>query len=223
MPLSPGRTAYYALPGDAKSGLTRPFRLIAHLHGICHPPSYSSGTWLQAAADVGVLVAPSGNARCGDAEVGPPSWEAPTWGELVTIMDADLERSIAKVSVKHAGVIRRDGAVLTGWSRGGFAVPVLARMHPSRWPYLVIIEANAPLDATALRRAGVRAVALLAGELGTELAGMAKTQDALERERFPAKLLVMRGVAHRYPSDMEALMREAFAFVLAHEGDVPLP
>jgi hypothetical protein len=31
----------------------------------------------------------------------------------------------------------------------------------------------------------------------------------------------MRGVAHRYPEDMDALMGEAFAFVLSHESDDP--
>lgn len=172
-----------------------------------------------AAAGVGALVCPTGNARCGDAGIGPPSWEAPTWEELVTQMDADLERSIAKVEAKHRGSIRREGAVLTGWSRGAFAAPVIARMHPKRWPFLVLIEANVPLSAPSLRRAGVRAVALLAGEQGTEIAGERKTQAELEKAGFPATLIVMRGVAHHYPDDMGRLMSEAFEFVLSHEHE----
>ncbi len=31
-------------------------------------------------------------------------------------MDADLERSVAKVEAKHPGSIRRSGAVLTGFA-----------------------------------------------------------------------------------------------------------
>jgi pimeloyl-ACP methyl ester carboxylesterase len=175
--------------------------------------------WLGAAVEVGALVCPSGNARCGDAQLGPPSWEASSWDELVAIMDTDLERSIAKVQAKHPGAIQRDGAVLTGWSRGAFAAPVLARLHPGRWPFLVLVAGNVPLAAASLRKAGVKAVALLAGELGTELAGERKTAAELEQAGFPVKLFVMRGVAHLYPDDMNSLMSEAFAFVLSHEHD----
>jgi len=208
--LSADRPIYYARPD--RPG---PQRLIAHLHGICHPPAYSCGKWLGAAVATGILVCPTGNARCGDAGVGPPSWEAPTWEELVRAMDADLESSIAKVEAKRRGSIAREGAILTGWSRGAFAAPVIARMHPGRWPYLVLVEADAPLDAAALRKAGVRAVALLAGERGTEIAGERKTCDALAAAGFPARLFVMKGTAHLYSDDIDALMREAIAFVLA--------
>jgi hypothetical protein len=219
--LAPGRAIFYALPGEPPRPGPRPFRLVAHLHGICHPPAYSCGRWLGAAVDVGALVCPTGNARCGDASVGPPSWEAPSWSELVNVMDTDLERSIATIEAKHPGTIRREGAVLTGWSRGAFAAPVIARNHPGRWPYLVLVEANVPLSAASLRKAGVRAVALLAGERGTEIAGERKTQAELEKEGFAAKLFVMRGVAHLYPDDMDRLMGEALEYVLAASPTEP--
>ena len=219
LPLAPDRPVFYALPRETPAAHAgpRPWRLVGHLHGICYPPSYSAGRWLGAAVDVGVLITPTGNARCGDAGVGPPSWEAPTWEELVAIMDGDLERSVAKVEAKHPGSIRREGAVLTGFSRGAYAAPVIARMHPGRWPYLVLIEANVPLSAAALRRAGVRAVALLAGEVGTELAGERKTDAELRQAGFPSRLFVMPHVGHLYPDDMEEIMAEALAFVLSHE------
>jgi hypothetical protein len=219
--LTPGRPIFYARPGERDGSVethagTKPWRLVGHLHGICHPPSYSCGKWLGAAVDTGVLVCPTGNARCGDANVGPPSWEAPTWQELVVAMDADLERSIARVEAKHPGSIRREGAILTGWSRGAYAAPAIARMHPGRWPYLVLIEANVPLSAASLAKAGVRAVALVAGELGTEIAGERKTEAELVGAGFPARLFVMAKVAHLYPDDMERVMAEALAFVQSH-------
>lgn len=221
LPLAPERTVFYARPleGPSSSAGPRPWRLVGHLHGICHPPSYSAGRWLGAAVDVGVVVSPTGNARCGDPSLGPPSWEAPSWEELVATMDADLERSIAKVLAKHPGSIRREGAILTGFSRGAFAAPVLARLHPGRWPMLVLIEANAPVTAASLRKAGVRAVAWLAGELGTEIAGERRTDAELTSAGFPSRLFVMPRVAHLYPDEMDDLMRQAFEFVLAHEHE----
>ena len=151
--------------------------------------------------------------------MGPPSWEAPSWEELVAIMDGDLERSIAKVEAKHPGSLEREGAVLTGFSRGAYAAPVIARLHPGRWPLLVLIEANVPLSAASLRKAGVRAVALVAGEVGTEIAGERKTASELEQAGFPVRLFVMPGVAHLYPEDMDRIMADALAFVLSHEHD----
>lgn len=219
LPLAPDRAVFYALPREstaARAG-SRPWRVVGHLHGICYPPSYSAGRWLDAAVDVGVLVAPTGNAHCGDAGIGPPSWEAPSWDELVAIMDADLERSIAKVGAKRPGSIRREGGVLTGFSRGAYAAPVIARMHPGRWPYLVLIEANVPLSAEGLRKAGVRAVALVAGEVGNEIAGERKTDAELTRAGFPSRLFVMPRVGHLYSDDMDRIMADALAFVLSHE------
>lgn len=131
-------------------------------------------------------------------------------------MDGDLEASIAKVAARHEGSIRREGAVLTGYSRGAYAAPVVARRHPGRWPYLVLIEANVSLTAEALRRSGVRAVALVAGEQGAELAGERRTASELAERGFPAKLVVMPKTGHLYSDDMERVMAEALSFVLSY-------
>lgn len=210
--LEPGRPIFYAFPRDG----ARPLRLVAHLHGMCGGPSYACGKWLASGVAAGAVVCPTGNARCGDSGVGPPSWEAPTWSELVATMDRDLETSIAKVEAKHRGSIRRDGAVLTGYSRGAYAAAVIARKHKDRWPYLVLIEANVSLGGEALRAAGVRAVALVAGEQGNEIAGMRANAEALDKDGFPARLFVMKKTGHLYSEDMESVMRDALAFVLGY-------
>jgi predicted esterase len=219
--LEPGRPIYYARPREADGAASlagaKPWRLVGHLHGMCGAPSYACGKWIGAAADVGVLVCPTGNATCGDSPLGPPSWEAPTWQELVVAMDRDLEASIAKVEAKHPGTIRRDGAVLTGYSRGAYAAPVIARRHPGRWPYLVLIEANVPLSPEGLRASGVRAVALVAGEQGTEIAGERKTESALVDAGVRAHLFVMPKTGHLYSDNMEQVMSEALAFVLGSD------
>jgi hypothetical protein len=209
--LDAGRPVYYALSRGSSDGS----RLVGHLHGMCTPPPYSCGRWIGAGTEVGIVICPTGNARCGDSPVGPASWEAPTWTELVTQMDADLETAVAKVSTKRPGKVRREGAILTGYSRGGYAVPSIARRHPGRWPYLVLIESDATLTAASLTASGVRAVALVAGEWGNQLSGMEKTQQALAADGFPAKLFVMRRTSHPYSDDMESVMHEAFRFVLS--------
>lgn len=134
-------------------------------------------------------------------------------------MDQDLETAITKVGAKAP--LDRSGAILTGYSRGGFATPVIARRHPGRWPYLVIIEANAPLTAAELEASGVRAVALVAGEHGTELMGMQKTVTTLKDAGFPATLVVMPKTGHPYSDDMEYVMRQALEFVVERRSIAP--
>jgi hypothetical protein len=209
IPLAPGRTVYYALPGAPGTS-----RVIGHIHGVCGPPFYACGKWLDAAGEVGVLVCPTGNARCGDPATGLATWEAPSWGELVATMDRDLEKSVAKVAAKHQGSFTRDGAILTGYSRGGFAVPLIASMHPGRWPLLVIIEADAALSAAAMKRAGVRAISLVSGEYSPERKGMTKSAEALTRAGVPTRLFVMPKTGHLYSANMDDVMRDALAFVV---------
>ena len=54
-------------------------------------------------------------------------------------------------------------------------------------------------------------VALVAGEVGTEIAGERKTVEALMQAGFPARLFVMPGVAHLYSENMEQVMADALA------------
>ncbi|MDB5220147.1 MAG: hypothetical protein JWO86_8074, partial [Myxococcaceae bacterium] len=197
------RKVYYVVPRKPGNG-----RLIANLHGVCNPPGYACGYWVEAASKVGFLVCPEGNGHCGAN--GPP-----TWTEPVAKMDADLERAIGVVDAAYPGEVVRDGAVLTGFSLGAYAAVQIARNHPGRWPYLVLNEADVALDAAQLRAAGVRAVALLAGENGSQVAGERRTADRLSKQGFPARLWVMKGAGHYYSGDIDTLMAEAIAFVLA--------
>jgi hypothetical protein len=223
--LAEGRPIYYAFPGGAPDAGSRPdatdapWRIVANLHGTCGGPTYSCGSWIRAGVEVGALICPTGNAHCGPSPLSPPTWEAPSWGELVRDMESDLERSVAIVSSHTPHAIRRDGAILTGYSRGGYAVPVIAQMRPGRWPLLLVIEADATLDPTSLRRARVRAVALVAGEWGDQIAGMRKTADALAAASFRSRLFVMAKTGHLYSDDIEDVMREALAFLVASEGE----
>ena len=114
-----GRPVWWAVPWRKDET-----RLIAHLHGQCAPPVYSCGQWLDAGAARGFVVCPTGNEHC-TSPIGPAMWD-----ESFTLMDQDLERAISIAAKKTDGGFTRDGAVLTGFSRGGWAAIELVRMHP---------------------------------------------------------------------------------------------
>lgn len=198
---------YFAIPDQPGR-----HRLIANLHGLCNPPGYACGYWTRAASQEGFLVCPEGNSVCGAG--GPPSWD-----ESFADIDKDLEKSIDAVSHQYDGEVVREGAILTGFSRGAWAAPTIAAMHPGRWRYLILNEADVTLTKYGLEKAGVRAVVLMAGEWGTQLAGERETVARLRREGYPAKLIVMPKAGHYYSADIDDLMSQAIRFVI-QEGEV---
>lgn len=202
------RKVYYVVP-PVKGGK---HRLLGNLHGVCNPPGYSCGYWTNAGSNAGFLVCPEGNSRCGPQ--GPPTWTEPQ-----AKMDDDLEKAIAVVEANHPGEISREGSVLTAFSLGSYAAVEIAKRHPGRWPYLILNEANVSLDATSLRASGVRAVALIAGENGSQVQGEKATAARLTKQGFPARLWVMKGAGHYYSGDIDTIMTDAIAFVVSHEGD----
>lgn len=203
-PMLPGRSVWYALPRDQDE-----HRLIAHLHGQCAPPVYSCGQWIDAGTERGLMVCPTGNEHCNDSGMGPAMWD-----ESFALMDQDLEKGIAVVRRKVDGGLSRDDEVLTGFSRGGWAAIEVVRMHPGRWPHLIIVEADVTITRAILDAAKVRSVAMVAGEWGTELAGEQKSVDALKADGYPAELFVMPKTAHLYSENIDDVMGRALAFVL---------
>ncbi len=208
LPFLPNRSIYLGAP----SSRAAPQRLVANLHGLCNPPGYACGYWTKAASEVGFLVCPEGNARCGAGENA-----APTWTESFDAMGDDLDKAVAATEAAFPDQVTREGAVLTGFSRGAYAAAAIATRHPGRWPFLVLVEADVSLSAPMLERAGVRAVAMLAGEWGTQLAGSRQTCDTLARAGYPIRLFVMPKAGHYYSADIDEQMRQALAFVLAHD------
>lgn len=206
VPFAGTRNVYFVVPRSTQ----KPARLFANLHGVCNPPGYACGYWVQAASARGFLVCPEGNTRCGGKD-GPTSWSQPMVGA-----DDDLEKAIAVVDAKYPGEVSREGSVLTGFSLGAYAAVAIALKHPGRWPYLILNEANVALDSAALTKAGVRAVALIAGEHGSQIAGERATTDKLQKAGYPAKFWVMKGAGHHYSADIDAIMAEAIDFVLSH-------
>jgi predicted esterase len=201
------RNVFFARPSEEAKGQ----RLIANLHGVCNPPGYACGYWVPAASKLGFLVCPTGNASCG-----PAMYDAPTWTESYEKMDEDLEKAITTVSELHPGEITREGAILTGFSRGAYAAVRIASAHPGRWPYLALNEADVALDAATLRKAGVRAVAMIAGERSGQVKGERATVKKLEAQAYPAKLWIMPGAGHHYSENIDEIMHEVVTWLLEH-------
>ena len=64
----------------------------------------------------------------------------------------------------------------------------------------------------------MRAVALVSGEWSDEKKGMTQTAATLDRAGIPARLFVMPKTGHLYSDKMEDVMKDALAFLVAHES-----
>ncbi len=201
----PGRNVWWALAKYEDE-----HRLVAGLHGQCGGPSYACGSWIDAGTERGFMVCPTGNEHC-TSPMGPPSWD-----ESFALMDQDLELGIKIAQKKTDAGFDREGSVLVGFSRGGWAAIDLVRMHPGRWPYLILIEADVTINKAYLDASKVRAVAMVAAELGTELPGEKKSVDQMKAANYPAELFIMPRTWHLYSTNIDEIMRNALDFVLAH-------
>jgi hypothetical protein len=210
IPFLDGRRAFVVAPRSRAA----PARLLAMIHGVCTPPSTVCGSWADVASSVGFLVCPTGNKTC---EAGGQG--APTWDEPFADIDADVERAIDATVAVFPGEVDRSGAILAGFSRGAYAAVILAVRHPGRWPFLILNEADVELSLPMMQSAKVRAVALIAGEWGTQLAGEKATYEAMKKQGYPIELWVMRKAGHYYSADIGDIMRDAIDFVLSHEHD----
>jgi hypothetical protein len=211
IPLVDRRMVYFTAPN-----IRGPARLLAMLHGLCNPPGYTCGSWQNESKDIGFLVCPTGDGNCG-----PMLHYAPTWIEPWSKMDDDLELAIAKVDAMYPGEVVRNDSVLLGFSRGAYVAPYIACRHPGRWPYLVLIEADVELSAKLLTGAGVRAVAMLAGDVGNEIRGEKRTVDRLQKDGYPAKFWAMPAAGHFYSANIATLLPEAIAWVTEHGEPSP--
>jgi dienelactone hydrolase len=199
------RTSLVSLPGDQRA-----HPVLVNLHGMCNAPEYSCAPWLAAAGESHFVTCPRGGERCGaDGGFGP------YWARDAALVDEDLNRAIDAIDRESGGRLERAGAVLTGFSRGGYLALDLAKREPGRWPYLVIVEADVRVDAAMLEKAGVKAIAFVTGELSTQRRGMEKSAAALSTAGVRSKLWVMPGAGHAYSTDIAAIAKEALTFIEA--------
>ena len=176
---------------------------------MCTPPAYSCGRWLGAAEEAGVLVCPTGNAPCADSPA------LPTWEEPFAKIDEDLEAALARVETRYPRSWTRHGAILTGYC-GGLCCRHHCPAASGALALLILNEADVELTLPTLKAARIRAVALIAGEWGDQIAG------ERERGRVGGAAHPSSGDAQNRPSlfrNIDDIMRDAIAFVVSHEQD----
>jgi predicted esterase len=195
-------------PADA----TAPRPAIVYLHGMWASPEDSCAYFERASTTFGFLVCPRGNAPLGEGRM----W-AGTYASVAPSVHAALHAAGALAPGKLDG--SRDGT-LVGYSNGAYFAVEVAAFEPGRWTGLVLVDMRLDFDVARLRAAGIRRVVLAAGDRDGARASMQALAESTDAAGLPTRFMGLGPVGHEFPSDMEAHMCAAIAWVRGADPNV---
>jgi hypothetical protein len=192
-----GRAVFYP-PADASPG-ERPLTVM--LHGMCAAPEWECPFFRKGATAEGYLLCGAGPALCGG---GPGSRWSGAPGALAKAIDASVEGLERRLP---AGAKLGPGRALVGYSLGASAAgKAIALARPGQWSALMVVNASAVPSAAELRKAGVKRVALVAGERDMTAPKLKRTAKALEAAGLEARYFSLGPVGHYFGDTTEAAL-----------------
>ena len=191
----------------APADTSAPHTPIVFLHGMWAGPEDSCGYFERAATPFGFLVCPRGNAPNGDGRM----WT----GNYATVAPSVRAALRGAEALAPGKLDRSGGGTLVGYSNGAYFAVEVALAEPGRWAGLVLLSMKLELDARRLRAAGVQRVVLAAGERDGAHASMRALAASTDAAGLPTRFMSLGPGGHEFPSDIEARMCIAIAWVRA--------
>jgi predicted esterase len=171
-------------------------------------PEDSCAHFEPAATPFGFLVCPRGNAPLGEGRM---------WSGTFVDAERQIRAALAAAETLAPGKLDRNGeGTLIGYSNGAYFAAEVARAEPGHWTGLVLISMKLNLDAAALRAAGVRRVALAAGQQDGAAESMAALAARLRASGLDARFISLGPGGHPFPPDIATRMSEIVAWVRGH-------
>jgi pimeloyl-ACP methyl ester carboxylesterase len=180
--------------------------VIVMLHGMCALPEYECPVFRAGTtADNWLLCAP-GPAAC--AGGGGAMWV----GSTKTLVQA-VEDPLRALGSRHADSIDSARKALVGYSLGATAALRIAVAQPGQWKGLMIVNAGVEPSAATLRKAGVKRIALVAGDRDRSAHKLKRGALRLKRAGIDARYFSMGGVGHYFDATSESRMVEALTWL----------
>lgn len=162
-------------------------REIVYLHGRGENPTAEGCPVLRALLmAVGYTRCPAGNTRL---------WGGFDWVGRGEEMASRLDEE-SPLEPKLDALAKP--SILFGFSQGGYVAPAILAARPGRFFAAILVGADVPLSKTSLERAGVRRIALAAGQWDMTAEGMKRTAKRLAREGVDARFVDLGAVGHTY-------------------------
>jgi pimeloyl-ACP methyl ester carboxylesterase len=180
--------------------------LIVMLHGMCALPEYECPVFRAGAtADNWLLCAP-GPAACSGG--GGAMWV----GSTKTLVRA-VDQPLYALGERHAARVDAKRKALVGYSLGAPAALRIALAQPGQWSGLMIVNAGVEPSAATLRKAGVRRIALVAGERDRSAHKLRRAATRLKRAGVDAQYFSMGAVGHYFDATSESRLVEALKWL----------
>jgi predicted esterase len=192
---------YYAPP---ESDEKRP--LIVMLHGMCALPEYECPVFQPGTGSSSALLCPPGPAAC-------PGGGGAMWVGSSGALAAAVAKPLRVLGERHAGRVDTRRKALVGYSLGGPAALRIALAQPGQWRGLMIVNAGVEPSAATLRRAGVRRVALVAGERDRTAGKLRRAAARLKHVGFDARYFSMGAVGHYFDATSSSRLVEALTWL----------
>ena len=180
--------------------------LIVMLHGMCALPEYECPVFRTGATRDGWLLCAPGPAAC--AGGGGAMWV----GSTKALVQA-VETPLRALGDRHAERIDARRKALVGYSLGAPAALRIALAQPGEWSGLMIVNAGVEPSAATVRKAGVKRIALVAGDRDRSAHKLKRAALRLQRAGVDARYFSMGAVGHYFDASSESRMVEALTWL----------
>jgi predicted esterase len=204
----------FVFPPRHAEAKPRPVTVV--LHGLCGEPRGACWPFIDPSTSRGWLVCPRAEDPCG----GGTRWRLRPQDD-----GQRVETSIAELAREQPGLVDVSSPrILVGFSLGGIAAVRIAQATQAdpngEGPYagLVVIASQIHPDAALLKKAGVKRVVLVAGDLDITSKPLQEDTRAMNLAGLPTRFVSLGNFGHGYPTDMRERMREPMAWVAGSEA-----
>jgi pimeloyl-ACP methyl ester carboxylesterase len=175
---------------------------VVYLHGI-HGLPQNGCPWLrEGASELGWLVCPAANSPLPN---GTFSWGGPLADQHAVVARAER-------AAQSAGADSNSANVLVGFSQGSYLAVDLVNHRLGNYRGLVLVAAEVEPSADVLRDAGVKRVALAAGQLDGSYAPLRRTAERLRRQGVDVRFVDLGKIGHTYQTTETAALASAIAW-----------
>jgi pimeloyl-ACP methyl ester carboxylesterase len=180
--------------------------VIVMLHGMCALPEYECPVFRAGATAESWLLCAPGPAAC--AGGGGAMWV----GSTRALVQA-VESPLLALGDRHAKSVDSTRKALVGYSLGATAALRIALAQPGQWNGLMIVNAGVEPSAATLRKAGVKRIALVAGDRDRSAHKLKRAALRLKRAGIDARFFSMGAVGHYFDATSESRMVEALTWL----------
>jgi poly(3-hydroxybutyrate) depolymerase len=180
--------------------------VMVMLHGMCALPEYECPVFRAGATAESWLLCAPGPAAC--AGGGGAMWVGST-----KILVQAVESPLRALGDRHAKNIDSTRKALVGYSLGATAALRIALAQPGQWNGLMIVNAGVEPSAATLRKAGVKRIALVAGDRDRSAHKLKRAALRLKRAGIDAQYFSMGAAGHYFDATSESRMVEALTWL----------